>query len=524
VSAPFSAHSAEAIQREKNRERIRRRIVSEGFYSFVKFFWSTVEPGVPFSDGWHIKLICDHLEAVSRGEIEGLIINQPPGTSKSSIVSVMYPVFDWLCHHSGDRFMFATFDESLAVRDSEKSRNLVNSTLFRILFGDQCGHEPGTCKHPRVIHSRHDKSKDRSDTLGVWYNADGGLRFSTTIQSKATGWHAHKQIVDDPLKPQDVLGGSGVDARNALNRVTNWFAGTMATRKADPKRFYRIIVMQRLHDGDLAGYLLKSQPGEWVHVNLPMEFIPEKRCDTKWGRDPRTEAGELLCPARFDAKAVAILKRDMGPLLYSAQCQQEPVPPGGGIIQDTWIGYHEWDSQELERRGAVGVHSWDCSFKDLASSDWVAGHVWYYLPSDDSFYLTEVRNDQWNILATMANIEAAVKAHPSIFTTLIEDKANGPAIVTLLSNSVVGMAAVTPKGSKEARLMACTPAFAAGRVKIRKGQPWTQRVVDELVRFPRFTTDDNVDACTQALGYFLQSGSASWLKYMGELFTYQHAA
>jgi len=526
MAAPFQSlpPSPAELSIERNRKRIRDKIEQGGLYEFVRFFWPVVEPGVQFADDWHIRLICNHLEAVSRGEIDRLIINQPPGTSKSSIVSVMYPVWDWLMYNPGDRYMFATFDESLAVRDSEKSRNLVNSTMFRILFGDLCNHRPGTCSHRSVVHAKHDKSKDRSDTLGVWYNTAGGFRFSTTVQSKATGWHAHKQVVDDPTKPQDVLGGSSNDTRNALNRVITWFSGTMATRKADPRRFARIVVMQRLHDGDLCGHLLRTQPGEWVHVFLPMEFVPEKRYVSRWGSDPRTVAGELLCPKRFDAKAVAELKRDMGPILYECQCNQNPVIPGGNIVKDEWIGEHDWDSRELELRGAIGVQSWDSSFKDLASSDWVAGHVWYYLPSDDCFYLTEVRNDQWNIIETMANIEAMTQANPGIMTKLIEDKANGPAIITMLGLKVGGLTPVTPLGSKEARLIACTPAFAAGRVKVRRGQPWTQRVREELTRFPKYTTDDNVDATTQALGWFLQNGSASWLKYMGEQFKYGLAA
>ena len=518
----MSAHNDKANDAaraiEQNRLKVRQSILAGGLYAFVKFFWSTVEPCAPFVDGWHIELICAHLEAVSRGEIDNLIVNQPPGTSKSSVISVIYPVWDWLVFAPWDRFMVAGFDESLQTRDSEKSRNLVNSNLFRILFGDLCGHRPGSCSHPSVIHSRHDKSRDRSDTLGVWYNAAGGLRFSTTVQSKAVGWHAHKQIIDDPTKPQEVLGGSGADARNALNRAITWFSGTMATRKSDPKNFRRIVVMQRLHDGDLCGHLLRTQPGDWVYLFLPMEFDPDRAYKSRWGNDPRKERGELLCPGRFDAIAVAQLKRDMGPLLYQCQCNQVPTIPGGNIIKDEWLGEHEYSSLELERMGGQGVISWDCSFKDLASSDWVSGQVWYWLPSDDCFYLTDVRNGQWDILATMANIEAQCKAHPMLMKRLIEDKANGPAIITLLAG--LGLEPVTPLGSKDARLMACTPAFASGRVKLRKGMPWTQRVKDELTRFPKFTTDDNVDAATQALGYFLQSQSATWVKYMGIQFKY----
>lgn len=506
---------------EKDRETVRRFVMRMGLHEFVKLAWPHVEPGVPFVDGPHIELVCKHLEAVSDGRCRNLIINIPPGMSKSIIVSVIYPVWHWLRHYSGDRFMFATFDESLAVRDSEKSRNLVNSTWFRTLFGDLCGHRPGTCNHPTVVHAKHDKSRDRSDTHGVWYNAHGGLRFSTTVRSKATGWHSHIQIIDDPLKPMDVLGGSGADTRNALNTVITWFSGTMATRKADPKRFSRIVVMQRLHDGDLAGYLMKTQPGEWVVLSLPMEYDPARHCKTPFGEDWRTEPGELLCPARFDAAAVAELKRDMGPILYSAQCQQEPIPPAGGLIHDDWIDYHDETPESLELMGCIGVQSWDCSFKNLATSDPIAGHLIYYNPADDTFYLADVVNDQMTFVQTIAAIEHWNRIYPLIATRLIESKANGTAVINALENTVPGLVSVDPgSNSKESRVIACTPVFAAKRFKVRRGMPWTERVRLELTRFPRYTTDDNVDAIAQALGWFLQTGSGAWLRYFGQIYTF----
>lgn len=513
-----------AEERERFRERLRRHILRGGLHQFVRSVWPVVEPGVPFSDGKHIALICAHLEAVTRGEIDNLIINQPPGTSKSSIVSVIWPVWDWLVSAPGDRFMFATFDESLAVRDSEKSRNLVNSTWFRILFGDLCGHAPGTCKHPRLLHSRHDKSRDRSDTLGVWYNSSGGLRFSTTVQSKATGWHAHKQVIDDPLKPQEVLGGSGADTRNALTRVVNWFSGTMSTRKADPGNFRRVIVMQRLHDGDLVGHLLRTQPGRWVHLNLPMEFDPARAYRSRWGDDWRTVKGELLCPARFSPEAVAELKRDMGPILYSAQCQQDPIPEGGGLIQEAWIPLHEETAESLELRGGIAVHSWDCAFKDLASSDSVAGGVVYYVPSEDCFYLVDAVNDRLSFVETIAAIEHWATRDVTITDHLIEDKANGPAVMNVLANTVSGMIPVTPLGSKESRVISCTPVFARKGFKVKANQPWTDETVKQLVRFPKYGSDDMVDVITQAIGYFLQSSGGSWVKYMGEQFKFSGKA
>jgi len=506
---------------ERDREKIRRFVQRMGLYAFFALVWPIVEPGVPFVGGPHIELICAHLEAVSRGECRNLIINIPPGMSKSTLVSVVYPVWHWLRYVCGDRFMFATFDETLSTRDSEKSRNLVNSTWFRILFGDLCGHRPGSCKHPRVIHAKHDKSRDRADTHGVWYNAGGGLRFSTTVRSKATGWHCHIQIIDDPLKPHDVLGGSGADTRNALNQVTTWFSGTMATRKADPKRFARVVVMQRLHDGDLCGFLEKTQKGEWVILSLPMEYDPERHCKTPFGEDWRKVKGELLCPERFDATAVEQLKRDMGPILYSAQCQQQPVPPSGGVISDDWIEWHDYTPEELEQMGCMGVQSWDCTFKSLATSDYVAGHLIYYNPSDDCYYLADVVNDHLSFVQTLAAIENWNTRYPGVGSRLIENKANGTAVLNALQNTVVGLIGVDPgNASKESRVIACTPVFAAKRFKLRRGMAWSERVRLELTRFPRYTSDDNVDAIAQALGWFLQNGSAAWLRYFGQMYSF----
>jgi len=512
-----------ARERERYREILRRRILNGGLHAFVRAAWQFVEPGVPFVDGKHIGLVCSHLEAVSRGEIDNLMISQPPGTSKSTVVSVMWPVWDWLVCAPADCFMFATFDESLATRDSEKSRSLLCSTWFRILFGDLCGHEPGTCKHPVLLHSKHDKGRERSDTQGVWYNASGGLRFSTTIQSKATGWHAHKQVTDDPLKPQDVLGGSGADTRNALTRVINWYSGTMATRKADPRNFRRVITMQRLHDNDLVGYLKRTQGDKWVHLNLPMEFDPATAYKSPWGDDWRTEKGELLCPERFPVEAVEQMKLDMGPLIFAAQGNQNPSPEGGNAVQEDWLGLHNFDGLELQRRGALCVHSWDCSFKDLQSSDSVAGVELYYLPETDSYYMTDCLEGRLSFVKTLAAVESWIEVNKDA-TPLVEDKANGTAVINVLEEKFPELVAVSPLGSKESRLLACTPVFARKGFYLKEGAPWVEETKLQLTRFPKYGKDDIVDAISQGLSYFLQNSGGAWLKYMGKQYAYTSRA
>lgn len=505
VASP-AADGAEA------RLELQRRAVlnpSGGLYSFARLAWEHMEP-VPFKEGKHLKLICAHLEAVTFGHCKRLVINQPPGTSKSSLVSVIWPLWEWL-FHPHVRFMFATFDATLASRDSDRSRMLLNSTWFRTLFGDLCGHRPGTCGHPKVTQDFH-----TADTLGIWWTSGGGFRFSTTPESRATGWHAHRQVIDDPTKPHDVLGGV-TDAINALTNVETWFKGTMATRKADPADFARVIVMQRLHDADLAGSVLESDSGEWVHLCLPMEYVPERHCKTPFGEDWRTEAGEPLCPDRFNPEAIAELKRDMGPILYESQGQQNPSPPGGEILRQEWIRFTNETPEMLLTKGGESLVSIDCTFEDGASTDRVS--IQYWIRLGDDFYLMDAYFCTMSFVVTVDACKTFFIRYPDATIRIVEKKANGPAVVSTMQREFTGLLLAEPRAEKKARVVAVTPVFAAGRVFIRSGQEWTDEVSEEWYKFPKRRYDDNVDSMTQALAYWLSEDSA-WTRHMGAVVEY----
>lgn len=502
--ASLSPEATEA-RRELQRRAILRR--GGGLYAFFRLAWEHFKP-TPFRDGKHLRLIALHLEAVTFGEIDRLIINQPPGTSKSSLVSVCWPIWEWLffpSHH----FMFATFDDSLANRDSEASRELLNSLWFRSLFGDLCGHETGACNHPRLC-----QSQTKSDTVGVWYNDGGGFRFSTTVESKATGWHAHRQVVDDPTKPNSVLGGA-TEATNALKRVATWYSGTMATRKADPENFARVILMQRLHEMDLSGVSIDS--GGWVHLCLPMEYDPARHCKTPIGEDWRTIPGEPLCPDRFDAEAIAELKKDMGPVIYESQCQQNPVKPGGEIIADDWIRELDFSPEALFARGAEGIISIDSNFGDGRQVDRVSIQLWLKLELD--FFCADALFDTFSFTETLAACETFFSRYPQVSARIIEKKANGTAIVSMYETRVSGLVYAEPVAEKATRVISVSPVFKAGRVFIRQGQAWTGEVKSEWSGFPKKRFDDNVDSMTQALAYWLREDS-SWSQYMGEVVKY----
>jgi predicted phage terminase large subunit-like protein len=453
---------------ELDRELIRRG----GFRAFVRLAWHLVE-SVPMIPGWHIDLICRHLEAVYRGDIDRLVINIPPSCMKSKLTSVLWPAWVWTMDPA-HKFMSATFDATLAQRDAMAMRSIVRSDWYRKRWPD----------------TQIDESGNTKDTQGVFFTNGGGFRYSTTVRGGATGWHAHTQIVDDPIKPSDIK-GSPDSARTALESVLEWWKGTMASRKADPKRFARVLIMQRLHEADLAAYCVDDG---YTHIMLPMRYEPARKCVTKWGADPRTEPGELLWPERFDEQSVCETEREMGSQVASAQLQQRPAPAEGNIFNRAWL-LREWDVLPAD---CQYIQSWDLSFKDTATSDFVCGQVWAY--SDATYYLVHQIHGRMGMPETIAAIKAMTKLYPRATAKLIEDKANGPAVEQMMRREMTGIIMVNPEGGKTARANAVAPLFEAGNVRVPKS-PWIDAWREEMASFPFAPNDDRVDAATQALTY-----------------------
>ena len=213
-----------------DRELVRRG----GLYAFVKRAYCQVEAG-EFVDGRHIEEVCKHLEAVLDGRIQNLVVNIPPGCMKSLLVSVFFPVWAWAIKDPSLKWMFASFDAKLSLRDANKAKELMQSPWFQARWGNRVRLYEG----------------NRSESASEYYTNERGMRFSTSVAGKATGWHAHIQIVDDPIKPRDTKGGSEATGVK-LAECKEWWTGTMASRKADPKRFHRIVLMQRVHDTNLS--------------------------------------------------------------------------------------------------------------------------------------------------------------------------------------------------------------------------------------------------------------------------------
>ncbi len=460
-----------------------------GLYEFVKQAWSQVE-SVEFIDNWHIEQVCKALEASSRGELKRLIINVPPGTGKSLIVSVFWPAWMWT-FDPGHRWFNASFDQGLVNRDASRLISLVQSKWFQDRW-------------PNVYTATETGEPKVNVPKSEFWTTSKGLRFSTSIRGKGTGYHAHTQVVDDPLKPKDAkTGKSTAPDKVALKEVIDWRKDTLSTRAINLGELRMVIIMQRLHENDLVGYLEENEEG-WVKVCFPMRYEQalHTRIELKDGsviEDPRRTEGELLYPARYPETAVRDLEKNMGPQTAAAQLQQRPAPAEGNMFKKQWFKHYDVIPQDFDYL----LQSWDMSFKDSDGSDNVGGDLWG-VRGADVYLLPGWIDERLSFTQTIAKMEAFCKAtpwHERAFLKLVEDKANGPAVVDTLNKKIAGLVLVNPEGSKVARANSVTPFYESGNVyhPSKLLDPRIEAREHVLMSFPNVKKDEVVDTTSQVL-------------------------
>jgi predicted phage terminase large subunit-like protein len=437
---------------------------------FSEQAWPIVVPA-PYVPGWYVDALCQHFEAVVRGEIKRLLVTIPPRSTKSTVAAVMLPAWVWTTNPCV-RMLYASYAESLAVRDATTSRRLLQSTWYQQNWGD-----------------RFELAGDMN-LKHRYENNHGGLRLSVGIGGSITGEGGDILTIDDAHNIKEI------ESAVARKGVIDWFGQVWSTRANDPRAAGWIVIGQRSHCDDLPGHLLEM--GNWEHLNLPTEFEGDKRVTSIGWSDPRQKEGALLCPARFGPDEAEEAKRTLGSFAYSAQHQQRPVPAGGGVWKKDWFRFYR--RADLPVKFDMVAASWDCAFKDLKTSDYVAGQLWGRTGAD--FYLLDQVHAKLDFPATLAAIRNLnERAKYAVNAVLVEDKANGSAVISVLKREITGMLAINPEGGKEARASAVSPMIEAGNVllPIADEQPWVEDTLLEFVTFPAAKHDDRVDATSQAL-------------------------
>lgn len=466
---------------------------------FTQLAWPELNRGTPLVWGWHNDAICEHLQAVTNGEITQLIINISPGMSKTTHVCQTWPVWEWL-HAPHRRWGFAAYGGTLTLRDSRKRRNLMTSEWYIKSFAPKW------------------QLKGDANTVVTVENTETGEMTATSIGGAVTGFHYDRLIVDDPLKADEIY-------TVALKNHVEWFNSAWSSRRRDKKKSAMVIIMQRLHDKDLAG--VKIAEGGWVHLDLPMEYVPKRHCTTSIGwSDPRTVAGELMCPARFDEVEAAKEKRV--PRIWASQYQQSPRVGDGTVFREAWIQYYHLDEHIpgcVPFPGAENMDrvltSWDLTFDGGAKNDFNAGGVWGRKGTDA--YLIDRVCAQMRFTEQQWAFRRMAKKWPEATRHLIEKKANGAAVIDVLSRpafdvdgkmqwpGVPGILGVTPRAPKVVRAELAAGFFQTGNVYLPHPSiaPWVNDYVSQLCSFPTGDNDDEVDQTSQALMDLMRGSSVT---------------
>lgn len=438
--------------------------------SFARSAWQVLEPGTELKWNWHLDLICEYLTLVRDRVIRRLIINVPPQTMKSRLVNVFFPVWTWTKIPTR-RTLSSSYSGDLSESFNIERAKLVTSEWFQTSW-------PGLVQVTR----------DRQDTLE---NSVGGRMSTTSTGGTATGKGVHDVIIDDPLNPKQAA--SEVE----LSGSNEFFDQTLRTRLSDQITGAFIVVMQRLDYQDLTGHLLDKKTDEWTQLKIPMEAEEDERWEFPIsGRVYERKIGELLWPERFPLAVVASLKADLGTRAHEGQYQQRPSPRGGTIIKEAWFKYWNVKPDHFDQI----IQSWDMSFADTKTASFVVGQVWGRVGAR-KLLLDEFRN-RVDFVDAVKAVRAMSMKWPVSHAKLVENKANGPAVISTLKQEIDGLIAVEPDGDKAARMYAVSPDYEAGNVEVPNPEmddyKWVRDHVAEICRFPS-KPNDRGDCASQAL-------------------------
>ena len=542
---------------------IERANCEESLYEFMVAAWKYVDPN-PFVHGWPLEAVAEHLQAVCDGDIRRLIINIPPRCSKSSMTSVAFPAWVWAQRHDsptsgpGVQFLTASFAQQLSLRDSVKTRRLLDSPWYQSLWGE-----------------RFALTSDQN-TKGRFDNNKGGTRLSTSVGSALTGEGGNIIIVDDPNAAQEAF------SEATIQTTIEWWDNSLSTRLNNPKTGAFIVIQQRLAEDDLTGHILSKDVGDWTHLCLPMKYEwtrhsvsitgwndprgcdddgePLVLVDANGRRIPRDSAaqveltdkreGTLLWPERFGPKEIDLLERQLGPFAAAGQLQQRPEPAGGGVIKTDW-----WQPWELESYPPFDyiIASLDTAYTTKTENDFSAMTVWGVFSAtmseassnfvgrsgkresqrdreamfDEAMRVKNMTagmggSDSTPRVMLMYAWQARLELHELVSKVektarrmkvdklIIENKAAGHSVAQeirrLYNNADFAVQLVDPKAQdKLARLYSVQHLFAEGMVHA-PDHSWAQEVITQTSQFPKGKHDDLVDTVSMALRHMRELG------------------
>lgn len=489
------------------RQRVAKALLLQKSYAdFVRYFWPIVEPGTKLVWNWHLDVICQHLQDVTAGRIKKLVVEVPPGTMKSSLTSVFWSAFEWL-EQPHLRTLVASYDMNLVLRDNMKCRRIVESEEYKEILGILIALKNSQENRQGAAQYKVWGMAPDQNQKGYFENAQGGFRQCVTVGGSAPGKRGDKTVVDDPVKITDLVKADPKRRVELMAEVANWFNNIWPSRLNDQATGQRVVIMQRVHELDLAG-LLEKDP-DWHVLRLPMTFDP-KRADPD---DPRTEPGELLFPIKFPLSAIEALRKQMTPDQWLAQYEQQPIPAEGKLLKQEYfrntyryVAGHWRSNPNLPEMRRVTIH-WDFAQKAKQTSDPTVGLVMGEGPSGE-IYLLDLWRRRQSFDVLEAEVPLYIDTHNPNWVT-IEDTAAGTGMIAILVNKQRRKNIITiqqPKDGKYVRMAVQTPWLSRGMVWVPDPTcPWMYDFLSECLAFPDGPNDDQVDGLSQGLQWIFDN-------------------
>lgn len=441
-----------------------RELCSRSLAEFVRRSWHVIEPSTPLVWGWVMDVLCEHLEAVSRGEIKRLVANVPPGSMKSILLGVMLPAFEWgpraMPHH---RYLGTAHSQTLAMRDSRRCRILIESQWYQNRWP------------VKITTDQNTKAK--------FENTATGFREAMAFSS-LTGSRGSRVLCDDP---------HSVDSANSriqLDATVQNFREALPSRVND-KDSAIVIIMQRLAEDDVSDVALELG---YDHLCIPMRYEPGRSRVVVGSGDPRTETGELMFPERFDEASVVQLENSLGPFGTAGQLQQRPTPRGGGDFKPNMI-----QVVDAAPTGLRWLRGWDFAGTVKQTSDYTAS-VKMAIDNDGVTWIADVQNFRESPDGVeRAVIQTAGLDKPGKQSFPRDPGQAGVAQESNLSKKLRGIAfSFSPEsGDKRSRAMPFAAQVNVGNVRLVRG-PNTEAYLHQLESFPNGAHDDMVDASSRA--------------------------
>jgi predicted phage terminase large subunit-like protein len=497
---------------------LEKLMAEKSLLEFTKQAWKIIEPGVEFSANWHIEYLAEELTLMSLHYIAGdkldispervldhiendlntrICINIPTRAMKTLLASVFFPVWAWI-HNPAIKFIVVSYSGDLSLDINKKRREILKSDWFLENWGDY------------VI------LKKEQDAKGFFENEAQGMMFSTSIGGTLTGKGGDIIILDDLQNPKQA------ESESERKKAINFLTQTLPTRLNDFNKGVIVNIQQRLHVNDVSGFIKENYPF-YKFIIVPIEAI-EDRIFTYpiSGKVHEYKVGEVLWPERMGPDWVKQLKIELGSITFSAQQQQNPTPTSGNIIDgDDFKNWHvlpldSFNTEDLRSRLKKYwiVISWDLNFKEGNKTDNVAYTVG--LTNGVNTYIIGAKEENIGITKTIVavqNVEAywyeelRERGINIPIEIVVEDKANGPAVIELLSDAVPGIIPFNPLASKEARMVAVSPFVEAGNVwipatdtsKQKTENHWAEDFKVQICGFPHLKHDDMADSFSQLL-------------------------